>query len=72
MVRRSLHEQFKFVVDFEWREMVGDYSDDFAFVKLCHEAGVHFRASERATVNYTIGGVSNNWRSDSNGQSEHG
>jgi glycosyltransferase involved in cell wall biosynthesis len=59
MVRREVHNDFKFVVDFEWREMVGDYSDDHAFIKLCHEAGVLFKSSERATVNYTIGGVSN-------------
>ncbi len=59
MVRREVHHDFKFVVDFEWREMVGDYSDDYAFVKLCYEAGIRFKASRRATVNYTIGGVSN-------------
>jgi glycosyltransferase involved in cell wall biosynthesis len=59
MVRREVHDEFKFVVDFEWREMVGDYSDDYAFVRLCHEAGIRFKSTERATVNYTIGGVSN-------------
>jgi hypothetical protein len=59
MVRREVHNDFKFVVNFEWREMVGDYSDDYAFVKLCYEAGISFKSTERATVNYTIGGVSN-------------
>jgi glycosyltransferase involved in cell wall biosynthesis len=59
MVRRSVHSRFRFVVNFEWREMVGDYCDDYAFVKQCHEAGVLFRPSKKVTVNYTVGGVSN-------------
>jgi glycosyltransferase involved in cell wall biosynthesis len=59
MVRRYVHDQIEFVVDFEWREIVGDYCDDYAFVKRCHEAGMCFKASKMPTINYTVGGVSN-------------
>ena len=58
-VRTSVHRQFDNIVSYTWREMVGDYSDDYAWVKRCHELGLQFRASERTTVNYTIGGTSN-------------
>ncbi len=59
MVKRHVHERFLFTVKFPWRQMVGDYSDDYAFVKKCHDAGHKFKCSEKATLTYTIGGVSN-------------
>lgn len=59
MIRSHLHRQFRNVVFYEWREMVGDYSDDYAWVKRRHEAGTQFMASSHVSVNYTIGGVSN-------------
>ena len=59
MVKREVHSEFLFNVNFTWREMVGDYSDDYAFVKKCHEAGLKFKCSEKITLNYIIGGHSN-------------
>jgi glycosyltransferase involved in cell wall biosynthesis len=59
MVRRSVHETQRWVTHFAWREMVGDYSDDYAFVKNCFEAGVRFACSRLATLNYFLSGVSN-------------
>jgi glycosyltransferase involved in cell wall biosynthesis len=62
LVRRELHSSQRWVTRFTWREMAGDYSDDYAFVKRCHEAGVRFVCSEQATVNYYLNGVSNRTR----------
>ena len=39
--------------------MVGDFSDDYAWVKKCYQSGIKFKCSDAATVNYTIGGISN-------------
>ena len=58
MVKKEVHQRFPFTERFTWREMVGDFSDDYAFVKRCHEGGVRFKASEKATLCYTIGGGS--------------
>jgi hypothetical protein len=59
MVKRSVHNSFQFVVDFTWREMTGDYSDDYAFVKKSYEAGLIFECSKKATLTYVLGGISN-------------
>ncbi len=59
MVRKEVHTIFPFTVHFFWRDMVGDWSDDYAFVKKCHEGDVQFKCSEKVTLSYTIGGVSN-------------
>lgn len=59
MVKKQAHERFLFTVNFPWRQMTGDYSDDYAFVKKCHEAGLKFKCSEKVTLSYTIGGFSN-------------
>lgn len=59
MARRRVHRKVLFTVVFPWRQMVGDYSDDYAFIKKCHEAGFKFKCSEKVTLTYTIGGFSN-------------
>lgn len=59
LVRANVHESHKWVTRFTWREMVSDYSDDYAFVKNCHESGVLFACSGQATLEYYFGGVSN-------------
>ncbi len=59
LVRRQVHSNHRWVTRFTWREMTGDYSDDYAFVKQCHEAGLRFVCSRRPTVNYYLDGVSN-------------
>jgi hypothetical protein len=48
-----------FTVKFPWRQMVGDYSDDYAFIKKCYEYGFKFKCSQKVTLTYVIGGVSN-------------
>jgi hypothetical protein len=59
LVRRSVHDTHKWVTQFTWREMTGDFSDDHAFVRNCALAGVDFACSRRPTLNYYLSGVSN-------------
>lgn len=56
---RRLHETVPNLVWYTWRDMVGDVSDDYEWVRRCHYLGVRFACSEIASVNYTVGGVSN-------------
>ncbi|TNJ36271.1 glycosyltransferase family 2 protein [Chlorobaculum thiosulfatiphilum] len=62
MVRRDVHRLIPFRVKFNWRQMIEDYSEDYCFVKECHEFGILFACSSEATLVYTIGGFSNNQR----------
>lgn len=59
MYWRSLHATYPNVVRYSWREMVGDFSDDYALVRRWHTDGVIIVPTRRATVTYTVGGVSN-------------
>ncbi|MDQ1248743.1 MAG: hypothetical protein QG597_3116 [Actinomycetota bacterium] len=59
LVRKSVHDFHKWVTRFTWREMTGDFSDDYAFVQNCALAGVRFACSNTATLNYYLSGVSN-------------
>jgi hypothetical protein len=59
LVRKEVHATQHWVTRFTWRQMTGDYSDDYAFVKRCHEAGMRFVCSEKPTLNYYLDGVSN-------------
>jgi hypothetical protein len=59
LTSRNLLLETPNIVEYEWREMVGDYSDDYAWVRRCYMNGVRFKSSRQVTVNYTVGGVSN-------------
>ncbi len=59
MVWRQLHLQHPNVVKYTWREMVGDYSSDYAWIRKMYLAGYRFVATSEATVCYRIGGTSN-------------
>jgi glycosyltransferase involved in cell wall biosynthesis len=59
LYHRSLHDSVPNIVHYEWRQMVGDFSDDYAWIRRCDESGFEFSCSMRASVAYTVGGISN-------------
>lgn len=59
LVKRQILAKQGFVTQFSFRELVGDFSDDYAIVKLWHEMGCISACSRRATVDYFLSGTSN-------------
>ena len=58
LVKREVHDKIPWKVEYSWREICGDYSDDHRFVESCYRAGIKIKGTEAITLNYSMGGAS--------------
>jgi glycosyltransferase involved in cell wall biosynthesis len=58
MMRREVFSKVRFQEAYSAREVIYQYTDDFLFCRAARDAGLVFGCSEKATLDYYIGGYS--------------